>query len=92
MFAIYNNVTRGSLIKFFLYVSLFLLLFLSFFFPFFVFYSSSYCLFKPSNYIITIIIAIMFINITVMGVLEKSSGAEFQARNSRGMVYPYSSR
>ena len=31
----------------------------------------------------------MFINVTVMGVLEKSSGAEFQARNSSGMVYPY---
>ena len=31
-------------------------------------------LFKPSNCIITIIITIMFINITVMSVLEKSSG------------------
>ena len=65
-----------------------LLLFFSFFFPFF---SSSYYLFKPSNYIITTVIAIMFINITVMGILEKSSGGEFQARNSSDMVYPYSS-
>ena len=55
------------------------------------FFLSSYNLFKSSNYIITIIITIMFINITVMGVLEKSSGGEFQARNSSGMVYPYSS-
>ena len=56
------------------------------------FLSSSYFLFNPSNYTITIIITIMFINITVKGVLEKSSGGEFQARNSSGMVYPYSSR
>ena len=54
--------------------------------------SSSYFLFNPSNYTITIIISIMFINITVKGVLEKSSGGEFQARNSSGMAYPYSSR
>ena len=75
MFAIYNNVTRGSLINFC-----------------FVFFSSYYYLFKPSIYSITIIIiTIMFIDITVMGVLEKSSGGDFQARNSSGMVYPYSS-
>ena len=105
MFAIYNNVTRGSLINFFLYLCLFIfvvvvvvvvvVLIFSFFFPFFVFvffFSSSCYLFKPSNYIITIIITIMFINIAVMGVLEKSSGGEFQARNLSGMVYPYSSR
>ena len=49
-------------------------------------------LFKPSNCIITIIMTIMFINITVMSVLEKSSGGEFQARNSSGMVFPYLSR
>ena len=65
--------------------------FFSFFFPFFFFSFSCY-LYKPSNYIITIIITIMFINIAVMGVLEKSSGGKFQARNSSGMVYPYSSR
>ena len=34
----------------------------------------------------------MFINIPVTGVLEKSSGEEFQARNSSDMVYPYLSR
>ena len=54
--------------------------------------SSSYFLFNPSNYTVTIVITIMFINITVTGVLEKSSGGEFQARNSSGMAYPYSSR
>ena len=70
--------------------------------------SSSYYLFKPNNYSITIIITIVFtiivtiiiiiiiivmlINITVTVILEKSSGGEFQARNSNGMVYPYSSR
>ena len=85
--------TRGSLINFFLYLSLFVVVVVVvavaviFFllFPFFFFSSACY-LFKSSNYIITIIITIMFINITVMGVLEKSSGAEFQARNSSGMV------
>ena len=30
----------------------------------------------------------MLINITVTGILEKSSGREFQARNSSSMVYP----
>ena len=35
----------------------------------------------------------MLINITVTIILVgKSSGGEFQARNSSGMVYPYSSR
>ena len=62
--------------------------FFSFFFPFF-FFSFSYYLYKPSNYIITIIITIMFINITAMGVLEESSRGEFQTRNSSGMFYPY---
>ena len=78
MFAIYNSVTWGSLTMFFF-------VFLGFFV--FVLFSSSYYLFKPTNYINTI----MFINITVMGVLEKSIGGEFRARNSSGMVYPYSS-
>ena len=32
----------------------------------------------------------MLINITFAAILEKSSGGEFQARNSNGMVYPYS--
>ena len=41
--------------------------------------------------IVTIIIIIIIINITVMGILEKSSGGEFQARNSSDTVYPYSS-
>ena len=62
--------------------------FFSFFFPFFFFSFSCY-LYKPSNYIITIIITIMFINITAMGVLEESSRGEFQTRNSSGMFYPY---
>ena len=95
MFAIYNNVTiwQGGLSSIFFCISVFLLLllllllllFFSFFFHFFFFSSACY-LFKSSNYIITIIITIIFINITVMGVLEKSSGGEFQARNSSGMV------
>ena len=44
--------------------------------------------------IITIIIniVVMLINITFTAILEKSSGGEFQARNSSGRVYPYSSR
>ena len=62
--------------------------FFSFFFPFFFFSFSCY-LYKPSNYIITIIITIMFINITAMGVLEESSRGEFQTRYSSGMFYPY---
>ena len=33
--------------------------------------------------------AIMFINITDTGILEKSNRGEFQARNSSNMVYPY---
>ena len=99
MFDIYNNVTRGTLtISFFLFFAFFCVYLCLFvvvvviFFPFFPFFSPSYYLFKPSNYIITTIITIMFINITVMSVLEKSSGGEFQARNSSGMVYPYSPR
>ena len=62
--------------------------FFSLFFPFFFFSFSCY-LYKPSNYIITIIITIMFINITAMGVFEESSRGEFQTRNSSGMFYPY---
>ena len=70
-------------------ISFFLLLLLLFFFLLFFIFSLSYYLFKPSNYIITNIVTIMFINITVLGVLEKSSWGELQARNSSGMVYPY---
>ena len=55
------------------------------------FLSSFYYLFKLSNYIITIIITIIFINITVTDILEKSSGGEFQARNLSAMVYPHAS-
>ena len=36
---------------------------------------------------IIIIIIVILINIPVTGVLEKSSGGEFQTRNSSGMVY-----
>ena len=39
-----------------------------------------------------IIAIVVLINITGTVILEKSSGEEFQARNSSGMVYPYSSR
>ena len=61
-------------------------------------------LFKPNNNIITIIvivftiiintiiiiiIIVMLINISVAVILEKSSGGEFQARNSSGMIHPY---
>ena len=60
----------------FLYISIYLyyiyIFCISVFFLFCL--SSFYYLFMPSNYIITIIIAIMFINITVTGILEKSSG------------------
>ena len=87
MFAIYNKVSRECLIMIFFMCMFFLL---SFFFCFF-FLLSSYYLFKPSNYIITVIITIIFITITDAGILEKSSGGEFQARNSSVMVYPYSS-
>ena len=82
MFAIYKKVTRGPLIMNFLYL-------------YYIFYNSdcfisfllsSYYSFKPSNYIINIIITIMFINITITGILEKSSGGEFQARNSSDIV------
>ena len=63
------------------------------FFPFSS-HSSSYYLFRSSDYIIIIIIfimiTIMFINITVTGIVGKSNGGDFQARNSSGMVYPFS--
>ena len=42
--------------------------------------------------LIIINIIVMLINITFTAILEKSGGGEFQARNSSGMVYPYSSR
>ena len=57
-----------------LYIFLYLLSFLSW-----------YYLSKPSNWIIIIIIiiiTIMFIVITIIGILERSSGGEFQARNT----------
>ena len=41
---------------------------------------------------VIIIIIVISINSTGRVILEKSSGGEFQARNSSGMVYPYSSR
>ena len=55
---------------------------------------------KPNNYIIVSIIIVVFIivivirliNITPTGILEKSSWGEFEAGNSSGMVYIYSSR
>ena len=42
--------------------------------------------------LIIINIIVMLINITFTAILDKSGGGEFQARNSNGMVYPYSSR
>ena len=96
MFPICNNVTRGFLINFCAYmcvcVCVFLFVVVVIFFRPFSFFSLSYYLFKPSNYIITTIVTIMSINITVLGVLQKSSWGEFQATNSSGMVYPYSQR
>ena len=58
-----------------------------FFFGFVIVFLSSYYLSKPSNciiIIIIIIITIMFIVITIIGILERLSGAEFQARNTSG--------
>ena len=55
------------------------------------FLSSSYYLFKSSNFIIIIIIIVVNITITII-LVGKSSRGEFQARNSSGMVYLYSSR
>ena len=54
---------------------------------------SSFFLFfnLPTVYYFTIIITtIMLINITVTGISDKSSWGEFQVRNSRSIVYPYS--
>ena len=45
-----------------------------------------------SFFIIIIVFIVMLINIFVTVIFEKSSGGEFQARNSSGMDYPYSSR
>ena len=79
-----------------IYILLYLLFCVSvFFLVFFVSFFSLlyfYYLFKPSNYIFTIINAIMFINITVTGALEESKGGEFQVKNSSDMVDPYLSR
>ena len=60
-----------------------------FLFVFVIVFLSSYYLSKPSNciiiiIIIIIIITIMFIVITIIGILERLSGAEFQARNTSG--------
>ena len=106
MFAIYNNVTRGSLINFIFFVSLSFCCCCccccccggggGYFFPFFFLFFSFHL---PTTYlslVITLLLLLLqlclliFINIT--GILEKSSGGEFQARNSSGMVYPYLSR
>ena len=78
-------------IFYYIYLSVFLFFFLVFFVSFFSLLYFYY-LFKPSNYIFTIINAIMFINITVTGALEESKGGEFQAKNSSDMVDPYLSR
>ena len=71
-----------------------------FFFFFFFFYPTitylslaiSFLFLRPSNYIIAIIITIMLINTTVTDIFEKSSWGEFKAKNSNGIVYPYSLR
>ena len=80
-----------SISVFFLFLFLFLVLVLIFLFPSSPFHLPTY-LFKPSNRIITIMITVMFINITVTGVPKKPSGGEFQARDSSGIIYPYLSR
>ena len=41
---------------------------------------------------IIIITIVILINVTGTVIVEKSSGGEFQVKNSSGMVYPYSSR
>ena len=71
--------TRDPIIMTFLYCLLF--------FPFLPFIFV--LLFESSNYIVNIIMTIMFINITVIGILVKSNGVEFQVRNSSGMFCPY---
>ena len=74
-----SKVTRGFLIINVLYLYYICFVLLGFF--------HIYYLFKPSDYIITIIIIIiMLINITFIGILEKSSGGEFQAKNLSGMI------
>ena len=42
--------------------------------------------------VVIVMINVISIDITVTVILEKPSGREFQARNSRSMVYPYSSQ
>ena len=42
-------------------------------------------------YVIPVIVIIIIIIIISRVILEISSGGEFQARNSNGTVYPYSS-
>ena len=77
------------------YLLYFIYLLYIFVFMSFVVVVSSFLFFylvKPGNFIIAIIITIIFINVTVKCVLEKSSWGEFQESNSSRMVYPYSSR
>ena len=82
----------------FFHVSIFYLSVPIFFFQRFFFHLLS-IYFKPNNYIITIMIItiivtiikiVMQINIIVKVILEKSSGGDLQARNSRGLIYHYS--
>ena len=65
-------------------------------------YGNSCCCFFPFchlhatyvSLIVTLLLLLLslFINITVTGIFEKSSGVEFLVRNSSSMVYPYSSQ
>ena len=74
MFAICNN--NGNLIMIFLYLYYIFFAFL----VVVVFLSYSYYLFKPSYYIIPRSITIMFINVILRGITEKSNGRDIQAR------------
>ena len=60
-----------------MYISAFYI-YVLYFWSSFLLFSSSYYLCKPSNYLITIIIRIIFINFTIRGVLEKSSRRDFK--------------
>ena len=104
MFSIYNKVTRGSFImkvsfpsfSFFFSYSYYLSLAILA-----VYLLTNYLsltiiivlllqlLLSMLLLLLSIIIIVMLININIPVILEKSSGGEFQARNSSSMVYPY---
>ena len=57
-----------------------------------IYYYYYYCFYYHCYYYCNYYYNCQLINITVTVILEKSSGREFHARNSRSMVHPYSSR